>query len=534
MQTSKKNHSPSRYPLTHTCKVANARQLHAMSFMPKTNSALLIVGHGSTENPDSSTPYFDHADEIRKRGIFAEVHVCFWKEEPSMREALFMIDAPEVYIVPDFISEGYFTQEVIPRELQLDGPTTVRDGKTLHYCLPVGVHRSMTDLILRRAKDVAEGADPANTTLIITGHGTGLNQNSTKAIKDQADLIAATGAGYKLVTDAYMEEKPFIADWDKMSETENVVVVPFFISDGLHSYQDIPVMLGIEPEVGPAASQREIFRQNPYQLRGKTLFYSSAIGTEPLLADVILDQIADFDAKYSPASVEPSQTPGLPQLLKKLVHAGVQQIGQIQIHRELCEFEYALYHIDDEDLATQPAFGGLEHHLGPAAARDISTYSEDGEYRFTKGKINLRRGWIMTLDNEDELLRALDQLYPACTAMFIKHSQGELPIEDLREKLGRQTGMYRYAGSISDEGAQQLIQKVCGPAHNCAKKILWQLDEKTPLDDSEASRFNGIPGNTPEHKAIPLVCREACNHFVAECRKAAKKEFDAKQPAESS
>jgi len=504
-----------------------------MSFTPKPNSALLIVGHGSTENPDSSTPYFDHAEEIRSRGIFAEVHVCFWKEEPSMREALFMIDAPEIYIVPDFISEGYFTQEVIPRELLLDGPTTVRDGKTLHYCLPVGVHRSMTDLILRRAREVADGADPADTTLIITGHGTGLNQNSTKAIKDQADLITASGAGYKLVTDAYMEEEPFIAEWDKMSETKNVVVVPFFISDGLHSYQDIPVMLGIEPEVGPAASQREVFRQNPHNLREKTLFYSSAIGTEPLLADVILDQIADFDAKHSPTPVIPNETPGLPRFLKKMVREGTNQIGQVRIHRDHCEFPYALYHIDDADLATQPAFGGLDQHHGPADARDISTYSEDGEYRFTKGKINLRRGWIITLDGEDDLLRALDQLYPACTALFVKYSQGKLPIEDLREKLGRQTGMYRYAGSISDEGAQKLIQKVCGPAHNCAKKILWQLDENTPLDDSEASRFDGTLGDAPDIQAIPLLCREACNHFVAECRKAAKSEFDAKQPTES-
>ncbi|MFN9512120.1 MAG: CbiX/SirB N-terminal domain-containing protein [Akkermansiaceae bacterium] len=144
-----------------------------MSLIPKPNSALLIVGHGSTENPDSSTPYFDHADEIRRKNLFAEVHVCFWKEEPSLREALLMIDAPEVYIVPDFISEGYFTQEVIPRELGLSGDTTIRDGKTLHYCLPVGVHRSMTDLILRRAREVAPDADPNDTTLIITGHGTG-------------------------------------------------------------------------------------------------------------------------------------------------------------------------------------------------------------------------------------------------------------------------------------------------------------------------------------------------------------------------
>ncbi len=273
-----------------------------MSIAPKPNSALLIVGHGSTENPDSSTPYFEHADEIRGRGLFAEVHCCFWKEEPSLREAIYLIDSDEVYVVPDFISEGYFTQDVIPRELELTGPTTAIRGKTFHYCLPVGVHRSMTDLILKRARDIAPGVNPAETTLIITGHGTGLNQNSTKAIRDQAEMIAASGAGYAAVLDAYMEEQPFIAKWDEMSPTPNVVVVPFFISDGLHSFQDIPVLLGIENEVGAAASQREVFRHNPHSLRGKTLFYSSAIGAERLLADVILDQVADFDALHkSPA-----------------------------------------------------------------------------------------------------------------------------------------------------------------------------------------------------------------------------------------
>ncbi len=269
-----------------------------MSIAPKPNSALLIVGHGSTENPDSSTPYFEHADEIRNRGLFGEVHCCFWKEEPSLREAFYLIDADEVYVVPDFISEGYFTQDVIPRELLLTGPTTQVRGKTFHYCLPVGVHRSMTDLILKRAKEVAPDIDPATTTLIITGHGTGLNQNSTKAIRDQVDRIIEAGAGYAAVLDAYMEEAPFIAEWDQMASTPNVVVVPFFISDGLHSFQDIPVLLGIDSEVGAAASQREVFRQNPHALRGKTLYYSSAIGTERLMADVILDQIADFDKAH--------------------------------------------------------------------------------------------------------------------------------------------------------------------------------------------------------------------------------------------
>lgn len=269
-----------------------------MSISPKPDSALLIVGHGSTENPDSSTPYFEHAEEIHSRGLFAEVHCCFWKEEPSMREAHYMIESNEIYVVPDFISEGYFTQEVIPRELGLEGPTTERHGKLWHYTLPVGIHPSMTQLLLRRAREVADHVPESETTLFIVGHGTGLNQNSTKAIRDQVEAIRHSGAGYAEVLDAYMEEQPFIADWATLASTPNVVVVPFFIADGLHSYQDIPVLLGIENDVGAAASQREVFRHNPHHLRDKTLYYSSAIGTGRHMADVILDQIADFDTKH--------------------------------------------------------------------------------------------------------------------------------------------------------------------------------------------------------------------------------------------
>src|SRR6185312_15856427 len=99
----------------------------------KPQSALVIVGHGSTLNPDSSAPMHDHADLIRERGTFGEVAVCFWKEEPSMREVFRMVESDDVYVVPDFISEGYFTRTVIPRELDLDGPITLRGRRTIKY-----------------------------------------------------------------------------------------------------------------------------------------------------------------------------------------------------------------------------------------------------------------------------------------------------------------------------------------------------------------------------------------------------------------
>lgn len=261
---------------------------------PTKNAALLIVGHGSTENPDSSTPYFTHADAVRKLGIFKEVHCAFWKEEPSLREADYLIDSDEVYVVPDFISEGYFTQEVIPRELELTAATTHRHGKTYHYCMPVGVHRAMSSIISKRAHEVAPDVPENETTVFIVGHGTSLNKNSTQSIRDQVAFLTESGAGYASVQEAYMEEEPFIADWHTLATTPNVVVVPFFIADGLHSYQDIPVMLGFEKDEGLAASQKDVFRNNPYHLQNKTLYYSSAIGTGALIANVIIDLVEDF------------------------------------------------------------------------------------------------------------------------------------------------------------------------------------------------------------------------------------------------
>lgn len=264
----------------------------------KPQSALIIIGHGSTVNPDSDLPTFAHAAEIRRRQCFGEVTCAFWKEEPGFRQVLHMVESREIYLVPNFISEGYFTQKVIPREFELTGPITEKGGRVLKYCKPVGSHPQMTDVLLRRARETAPGVPPAETSLIIVGHGTSLNENSSAAVKEQVAAIARLGE-YGEVIDAFMEEMPSVTDWRKLSRFPNVVAVPFFISDGEHSYQDIPVLLGIENEITEAASRREIFRQNPHLIDDRRLYYASAIGTEPFFADIILEQVLDFDEDYS-------------------------------------------------------------------------------------------------------------------------------------------------------------------------------------------------------------------------------------------
>ena len=279
----------------------------AVEFRP--DAALLIVAHGSTVNPDSSAPTLAHAAEIRRRKIFIDVDSAFWKEEPSLRDAIFLFDPEsirEVYVVPNFISEGYFTQTVIPRELELNGRVTKRSsGQVWKYCEPVGNHPLMTELLLKRANEVAPDAAPAETSLLIVAHGTDLNENSAVAAKREAEKIRALGK-YAAVLNVYMEEPPLVSDWRRLTETRTVVVVPFFISDGLHSYEDIPRLLGIDvaapkafgvdrPAVAggsapPATKRGEIFRRNPYAIDGRNLFYAPSIGTDSGFADIIIEQ----------------------------------------------------------------------------------------------------------------------------------------------------------------------------------------------------------------------------------------------------
>ena len=102
----------------------------------------------------------------------------------------------------------------------------------------------MTELLLQRAGEVAPDVDPAETSLLIVAHGTDLNDQSAVAAKREVEKIRALGR-YADVLNVYMEEAPLVADWRKLTKSPQVVVVPFFISDGLHSYEDIPRLLGI-------------------------------------------------------------------------------------------------------------------------------------------------------------------------------------------------------------------------------------------------------------------------------------------------
>jgi sirohydrochlorin cobaltochelatase len=256
------------------------------------DAALLLCSHGATENLDSATPAHRAAAALRARGLFGEVHAVFRKERPSWEEGIALTRASTVYLIPFLLAEGFFSTHVLPATFGLDGAVTVRDGRTLRLCRPVGTHPSLTDVVRRRALDLAarSGRAAQESALLLVGHGTDKHARTGGTLDDQiTSLRAATP--FRDVLPAFMETEPNISRWHDLTDAPCVLVVPFFLSDGLHCSEDIPLLMGIPP--GDPA-----FDGSPHTVRGRSLSYARAIGLEPGIPDVVLDLIDEHDAAH--------------------------------------------------------------------------------------------------------------------------------------------------------------------------------------------------------------------------------------------
>jgi sirohydrochlorin cobaltochelatase len=240
---------------------------------------------------------------LRRRAIFGEVREGFCKQEPSLAAALDGISTSLVFVVPLFASEGYFTDRVIPEKLGFPKRAQTRfprirrrRGQTLVYCGPVGTHPSMADVIVDQACAVTRRPavppppELKETALIIAGHGTLRHEKSRAAIEEAARLIR-NQSRFAEVHAAVLEEEPRLADCYQIARSHSLVIVPFFMSDGLHAREDIPVLLG-EPEewVQERMSCGQPSWRNPTERHGKRVWYAASVGTAPGIADVILER----------------------------------------------------------------------------------------------------------------------------------------------------------------------------------------------------------------------------------------------------
>jgi sirohydrochlorin cobaltochelatase len=174
----------------------------------------------------------------------------------------------------------------------------------------------------------------------------------------------------------------------------------------------------------------------------------------------------------------------------------------------------------------------LQTYRDAEDAVEIAKYDDAGNYRPLKTAPNLRHGWRLELATVGELRRALDYFYPGRLAIFAAWKNGWLKTTALRETLDRQSGMYRVAAKISDPQINDLVADFCRSDSGCLRTILWKRDRNDVIASTKLpkEKFDPVydqttagPRSTPA-ATVPLLCQEACNLLVAECRKVVKGE----------
>jgi sirohydrochlorin cobaltochelatase len=217
--------------------------------------------------------------------------------------------------------------------------------------------------------------------------------------------------------------------------------------------------------------------------------------------------------------------------------------GQILIQKRQAG-RFVLSHRDDGAADPFKIFRSVEDAI------EIAKHDDAGNYRPLKTAPNLRHAWRLELETLEDLRRALDYFYPGRLAIFAAWKTDKLQTTPLRETLERQSGMYRVAAKISDSQINDLVAEFCRSNGGCLRTIFWKRDVEGAIastklpnekfdpayDQTQAPTQVGTsrcdvrtaqragPTNHDIPATIPLLCQEACNLLIAECRKVAKGE----------
>lgn len=287
------------------------------------NAALLLLGHGSSRNPQSSAPTYRLAAALRAQELFGRVEACFWKEAPHVREVLAQLRQPsggepppsDIYLVPNFTGEGYFTREIIPRELGLEGAVTPvflpeagegGQGETqrLHYTPAVGNHPRLATFLLGRCRRLLQrqGWAASEVGVLLVGHGSGRRPGrSSQAAQALATRLAAELEGAEVVA-CFLEEPPLVAEWPRHFKAQRGIVIPLLIAEGLHGGEDLPPLFGLSPRDLQQGGDADTIL-GPILHEGRTLFYCRGIASDQEVISIILDHVAACSTESDPPPI---------------------------------------------------------------------------------------------------------------------------------------------------------------------------------------------------------------------------------------
>ncbi len=454
-------------------------------------SALVLAGHGSHISALTAGLVWSHVDALRRLGVADEVTAAFWKEAPSFHTVVSTLAADDITVVPLFTAQGYFTQTVIPAEMGLVGPLSLRDRRTIRYTRTLNEHPYLAQMVQRRVRDALDAfqLDGAQTAVAIIGHSTRRNPESRKATEAQAEQLRALG-WVAQVQAVYLDDAPEIAEIYRLTSAPNLIAVPYFLALGSHTTIDVPAALALEPG-----------RQQG-SVAGRRVFYTAPVGVDPALQGVIVE-LAREAGGIGDDALTPSPSPsgrGEPgEFIATSLEVGTVSDdwrGFPAVGRE------ALWQA--VNAAGVLRFGGLRltaeevRAWGDDAATDVivspgelRTRVREHPFRSLPTSDDLPGGWRVPVSSSAGLHGAVETIYPGAAADWAAERAGTFRVTPLKAVAARQTGMYRRLEAPSAGRELETNERACG---YCVRVPTW---------------FYGVtpPGRLP--------CPEPCNHWLS-------------------
>jgi sirohydrochlorin cobaltochelatase len=241
--------------------------------------ALVLAAHGSRREARVNRRVCRLAERVGERAGFEAAAAAFHQGEPAFSSVLDRLSSAEVVVVPLLTSRGYYSETVIPRELQRN--RCCAETK-VWLTPPVGVHPGMADLVDRSVRERIEELELASPRIVIVGHGSARHAESRKATEALSAEMCARGLGE---CDAYfIDEEPRIEELRRDRPTGDLLVVPFLIGGGRHTVVDLRSALGFQ------AKDSEDAAKAPCD--GRLVVLDRAVGLAPGLEDLLVDLAA--------------------------------------------------------------------------------------------------------------------------------------------------------------------------------------------------------------------------------------------------
>lgn len=248
---------------------------------------VVLAAHGSARSCGSGAPVYEHARRLRRRPLFDDVRVAFWQEEPSFSEILGSTTSTQTFVVPFFVSEGYFTRTVLPRELTARSDL---DDDSVTITEPVGTAPAVTDLLRSRATDaVASDRCRSEIGLAVVAHGAENDSRSALAAKEHVDRLQRRAPSLE-ATAVYLEEPPYVSEALDELDRHVVVAVPLFVGKGGHVTSDVPQLLGLDSD---DRVDDETVAVLGGETNGQLVRYTDPIGTHSALTDVAVRRVLE-------------------------------------------------------------------------------------------------------------------------------------------------------------------------------------------------------------------------------------------------